>query len=94
MAKAKKEIGKKEGKDVNGAAMSHTNEMPQARQLNRGLGSAYAVAVTTVLDAAGEISGSKNPFLGVKSELLDPAEYGAHSLLHGPGRGMKHGQGE
>lgn len=89
-----KKSNKKQGKDANGAAMSHTNQMPEPRELNRGLGSAYAVAVTKILDAADEVSGSKNPFLGVDSKLLDPNEYGAHSLIHGPGLGMKHGQGK
>ena len=83
---------KKQGVEANGAPMSATNEMPMPRQFQRGLGSAYANAVTTLLDAASEVSGSKNDFLGVKAELLDPAEYGAHSLIAGPHQPMKHGK--
>lgn len=91
-AKAKKESNKKQGVEANGASMSATNEMSLPRQMQRGLGTAYANAVTKLLDSADEISGSKNPFLGQPNHLLDPAEYGAHSLIYGPGRGMKEGQ--
>lgn len=88
MAKAK-ESKKKQGVVANGAPMSATNEMPMPRQFQRGLGTAYATAVTTLLDQAEEIAGTKHGFLGVDSKLLDPAEYGAHSLVYGPGRKMK-----
>ena len=88
MAKAK-ESKKKQGVGANGAPMSATNEMPMPRQFQRGLGTAYANAVTTLLDSASEVSGTKNGFLGIESKVLDPAEYGAHSLVYGPGRKMK-----
>jgi hypothetical protein len=72
---------KQQGKGVSGSSMSATNVFPEMRSVSRGLGTSYAFAVDKLIDEAPKMKGSKTGFLGRKTEYLDAAEYGKHSLL-------------
>jgi hypothetical protein len=79
--KTKGQSAKDQGSPANTDEASSTNVMPEPRTYKRGIGSAYAYAVETLIKNADKISGSKNGFLGVNKKELDPNEYGQHSLL-------------
>lgn len=79
--KSKGQTAKEQGSPANTDEASSTNIMPEPRTYKRGIGSAYAYAVDTLIKNAEKISGSKNGFLGIDKKELDPAEYGKHSLL-------------
>lgn len=84
MARIKTKGGKSkkhQGEAASPEELSSTNIMPEPRTFRRGIGSAYAYAVDTILEQAKKISGSRNGFLGVDKVELDANEYGQHSLL-------------
>lgn len=77
-----KESKKQQGKSVDGASLSATNQMRFPQMLERGLGSSYVMAVSRLMNEANSLAGSKNGFLGVEKVTLDPVEFGSHSLLN------------
>ena len=79
--KTKGRSNKQQGNPAQTDEASSTNVFPEPRTYKRGIGSAYAYAVDSLIKQAGEISGSKNGFLGVEKKELDPNEYGQHSIL-------------
>lgn len=78
MAKVSK---KKQGQEADPSAMSSANIIRDPQHLGRGLGSAYAIAVDNLHKQAEEMSGSKNGFLGVAKEHINPYENLHSSLL-------------
>ena len=72
---------KKQGNNVDAAAMSSSNVIRDPNHLGRGLGSAYAEAVDRLKDQVEEIAGHKAAFLGVDKKHVDPYENMHSSIL-------------
>ena len=79
--KMSKKSNKKQGDQASGASLSDSRQVRDPRTMERGIGSSFATAVARIMDMAPEIAGSKNGFLGVEKQVLDPKENMHSSIL-------------
>jgi hypothetical protein len=70
---------KNQGRGVTGSSLSSTNVFPPMRELSRGLGTSYAMAINKFIDEAPQMKGSTNGFLGKEKKTMNASDYGTAS---------------
>lgn len=79
--KVKGKSKKMQGEAASTDEASSTNILPEPRTYKRGIGSAYAYAIDSLIKNVDKFKGSKNGFMGWEKKELDPSEYAEQSLL-------------
>lgn len=70
---------KHQGESVGHNEESDARQEPRPEHLDRGIGSAFAIAVKNLQDESSSMKGSTHGFLGHEKQTIDTKQF-AHSL--------------